>query len=76
MAADVRYCVRCVIPDSKPMLSFDERGVCAACQAHELKHEHLQGIDWNQRKAELDRLVEWGRDRNAPLYDVLVMVGR
>ena len=29
------YCVRCVLPNSKPDLHFDADGVCAACRAYE-----------------------------------------
>ena len=31
----LRYCTRCVMPDSKPDLQFDEEGVCSACRAYE-----------------------------------------
>ena len=48
------YCKNCVMPDTKPFLTFDDAGVCAACRAHERKQEHLSGIDWNARRRQLD----------------------
>ena len=68
------YCTKCVMPDSKPFLTFDADGVCAACRAHETKQEHLSGIDWTARRRQLDELVERAKARKAPFYDVLVPV--
>ena len=34
----LRYCVRCVIPDTKPDLQFDDEGVCSACRAYERRY--------------------------------------
>lgn len=74
MAAKVQYCVRCVMPSTKPFLWFDEEGVCAACLDHQRKRAHLDGIDWSARKDQLDRIVDRTKARQAPLYDVVVPV--
>ena len=42
----VRYCVRCLFPETKPDLSIDENGVCDACRSAEDKQE----IDWDARR--------------------------
>jgi N-acetyl sugar amidotransferase len=70
----MRYCTKCLIPDTKPYAVFDEDGVCNACRAHARKHEALEGIDWTARKAEFERLVLEAKSRNAPFYDVMVPV--
>jgi N-acetyl sugar amidotransferase len=62
------------MPSSKPFLWFDDRGVCAACIAHEAKERHLGGIDWTKRKQQLDQLVDKAKAKNAPYYDVVVPV--
>ncbi len=31
----LKYCVRCVMPDTKPDLSSRRRGVCSACRSYE-----------------------------------------
>ena len=29
----MKYCVKCVMPSTRPGITFDENGVCAACQS-------------------------------------------
>jgi len=62
------------MPSTKPFLWFNEQGVCAACLAHEDKREHLGGIDWTARKAELDQVVDKAKAKQAEFYDVVVPV--
>ena len=33
----IRYCTRCVMPETKPDLFIDEEGVCNACRSFELR---------------------------------------
>lgn len=70
----MKYCRRCLIPDSKPHVVFDSDGVCNACHAHELKNDALAGIDWGAREREFGELIEKARARRAPDYDVVVPV--
>lgn len=64
---EVFYCTRCVISNQRPRITFDERGVCSACQNAERK----KLIDWNQREVELLRLLDRYRSRDGS-YDVIV----
>lgn len=68
------YCTQCLIPNTKPYVSFDECGVCNACRSHRAKNSRLDGIDWRQRQAEFETLLAEAMTRRAPLYDVLVPV--
>lgn len=68
------YCKRCLLPDTKPYITFDAQGVCNACLAHEKKNRTLEGIDWKKRDQEFERIVETARGRSAPWYDVMVPV--
>lgn len=70
----MRYCTQCVMPDTKPYLTFDEKGVCAACQAHATKYEGDRAIDWEAREQQFVRLLEEVKAQKAPYYDVLVPV--
>jgi N-acetyl sugar amidotransferase len=70
----MRYCRRCLIPDTKPHVVFDADGVCNACHAHERKNDALAGVDWAEREQKFTELVEQARARRAPFYDVLVPV--
>lgn len=64
------YCVRCVLPNSKPDLHFDAEGVCAACRAYENRTE----VDWAARKAEFLSIVEGYRDTTNRSWDCIVPV--
>lgn len=33
----MRYCKKCVMPDTRPGITFDANGVCCACNNHERK---------------------------------------
>ena len=65
----MKYCNKCVMPDTKPELTFDNKGICNACKAHERKHSN---IDWIQREKEFLQIVEDNRKSDG--YDILVPV--
>jgi N-acetyl sugar amidotransferase len=65
----LRYCVRCVMPHTKPDLHIDEQGVCSACRAYEGRKE----IDWDQRRAELVSVLARYR-RTGSNWDCIVPV--
>ncbi len=48
------YCKNCVMPDTKPDLSFDEKGICNACN----NFINRENIDWDKRKEEFLSLIE------------------
>lgn len=56
----LRYCTRCVMPDSKPDLTFNQDGVCSACQAFEMR----RAIDWRTRQQELETLLSKFRSKD------------
>jgi len=65
----LKYCVRCVMPHTKPDLHIDEEGVCNACRAYEQRKE----VDWDQRRRELDEVLKKYR-RNGEHWDCIVPV--
>jgi N-acetyl sugar amidotransferase len=67
----MKYCKKCVMPDTKPDLSFDEEGVCDACRSAEKKHN---SIDWNARLEELKKIVDKYRCKDGSNYDCIVPV--
>ncbi|MEX2643695.1 MAG: N-acetyl sugar amidotransferase [Acetobacterales bacterium] len=67
----MKYCVRCVLPDTRPGIEFDDKGVCSGCRAHERKSALV--VDWEARTRELDGIVAHARARRAP-YDCIVPV--
>lgn len=53
----MRYCRKCVQPDTRPKVYFDENGVCGAC----LWKEEKKSIDWESRGRELREIADWAR---------------
>lgn len=66
----IRYCVRCLLPETKPDLSFDGSGVCSACTAFESR----PAIDWALREAELLRVLDRFRSTDNSNWDCIVPV--
>ena len=63
----MRYCTRCILPDTHETIQFDEEGVCNVCRQAERKHTV---INWEERHKMLDELVE--QYRNKGIYDCIV----
>lgn len=66
----LKYCTKCLYPDTKPDLSFDERGVCNAC----LNFEKRAEVDWDRRQQEFVEITNRFRSKDAGNYDCLVPV--
>lgn len=66
----LKYCNRCVMPDTKPDLRLDEHGICNACRSY----ENRQQVDWDKRRAELDLLLERYRRPDGANWDCIVPV--
>ena len=66
----MRFCKKCVMPDTRPGITFNEEGVCSACQSYEKRKE----IDWNQRYKELEKLCDKYRGCNGDGYDCAIAV--
>lgn len=48
-ARKIAYCRRCLMPNSRPRIVFDDEGVCNACRYAENKWKN---VDWSARKNE------------------------
>ncbi len=66
----MKYCKRCVMPDTKKGILFDEQGVCSACRSNEIKRT----IDWDARAKELALLCDSLRGTNGNGYDCVIPV--
>ncbi len=66
----MRYCKKCVMPDTRPGLVLDSEGICQACKVAEKK----KGIDWDSRYSELQNLCDKFRGKNGNYYDCIVTV--
>lgn len=68
LPTEVRFCKKCTISNQRPRITFDEDGVCSACNFAEFKKT---GIDWEARDKELQELCDKHR-KNDGSYDVIV----
>ena len=66
----MKYCKKCVMPDTRPGISFNEEGVCSACQSYE-RRKH---IDWNARWKEFEEICDKYRGMNGDGYDCAIAV--
>lgn len=66
----IRYCCRCVLPETKPDLFIDDQGICSACRYF----ENRPAIDWSKREQDFLSLVEQYKSKNGSNYDCIVPV--
>lgn len=64
---EVKFCKKCVVSNQRPRITFDEHGICSACNFAELK----KSFDWDARARELQELCDRYR-RSDGRHDVIV----
>lgn len=67
MTNEVHTCSKCVMPETAESLAFDACGACSVCRQVEFKES---SIDWEQRKKDLQEMVE--KYRGKADYDCIV----
>ena len=50
----MQYCKRCVMPDTRPGIQFNEDGICQAC----INFEKRKKIDCDKRFKEFEKLCD------------------
>ncbi|MEQ1883140.1 MAG: hypothetical protein ABL878_19480, partial [Burkholderiales bacterium] len=66
----LKYCFRCVMPDTKPDLHLDAEGICNACRSY----EHRVEVDWDARKQALLKILDKYRRPDGGNWDCVVPV--
>ena len=66
----MKYCKKCLYPNTKPKINFDENGICSACNNVEYKNK----IDWDSRKKELKGILEKYKSKDGSNYDCIIPV--
>ena len=66
----MKFCKKCVYPETKPDLTFDSDGICDACRSAQLKEK----INWRDREKEFEKLVEKFRNKSGNNYDCVIPV--
>jgi N-acetyl sugar amidotransferase len=63
----MKYCSRCLLPETHETIQFDDEGVCNICRNNEFKKEK---IDWGQKKEDFLNIIEEYRGKYS--YDCIV----
>lgn len=69
----MRYCKKCLQPDTRPGIVFDDEQVCFACRYA----ESLATVDWAAREAELKAIVDEAKEeakKRGNDYDCIIGV--
>lgn len=61
----MKICKKCIQPDTRPGIYFNDEGICGAC----LWEEEKKSIDWNERKKELQEIANWAKRTAKNNYD-------
>jgi len=72
----MEYCVRCCYPkNTRPPMTFDEKGVCNGCRASEQRRN--QSVDWQERQKKLieilDHYKKIAKENDSP-YDCIIPI--
>jgi len=66
----MEYCKRCIMPDTKPDLYLNEKGVCSAC----ISYENRKIIDWDVRRNKLFEILEKYKSKDSSNWDCIIPV--
>jgi len=67
--SDLKICVKCIQPNTRPGIFFSQESICGACLWEEEKNK----IDWDKRKKELEEIVRIAKSKKAD-YDCVIGV--
>ena len=68
LPSKVKFCKKCTVSNQRPRITFDENGICSACNYAVYKRN---SVDWKMRGKELEELCDRFRSKNGN-FDVLV----
>ena len=66
----LEYCKKCIMPNTKPDLFFDDEGICSACKFYEGR----TSINWASRRKQLEKIFSKYRSVNGENWDCIVPV--
>jgi N-acetyl sugar amidotransferase len=66
----MKYCKKCIQPDTRPGIKFDDEGICNPCRYYET----LSAVDWEERRSQIEEIAQWAREKSTSEYDCIVSV--
>ena len=70
MINGLKYCTKCVMPETVEDQSFDKDGLCRTCQSQSQK----KSIDWNKREIALRKILTEAKSKSGNNYDCIVPI--
>lgn len=67
LSSEVKFCKECTMSNQRPRITFDEHGVCSACNYSKKK----ASVNWEEREEKLRALLDKYRSKKG-YYDVIV----
>ncbi len=67
----MKYCKRCVMPDTRPDIVFNEEGICDPCVSTEKKNKE---VNWEERKQKFEEIVNKYKSKSPGQYDCVIPV--
>lgn len=64
----MRYCTKCLYPDTKPDLTFNQAGICSACEAFDAR----KNINWQARQETFHQMFR--NIKGQFIYDCVIPV--
>ena len=66
----LQYCTRCCIPETQEGVTFDELGICRACQSSEQKMH----INWIERENQLRQILDKAKQTSGSNYNCILPI--
>lgn len=66
----LKYCLRCCMPETNEGNEFDDMGICKACRSSEQKMR----IDWTKREQALREILDDAKAKSGDNYDCIVPI--
>ena len=70
---EIKRCVRCVMPENYPGISFNDEGVCNFCSYYDTKWGYWAANAEERRRSEekLKKIFEWAKNKHRA-YDAII----
>src|SRR3989304_5145363 len=67
----MKRCIKCLMPETRPRIEFDDKGICNACNWHKIKQTQ---IDWDKKFLEFTSICNLFKNVGDSKWDCIVPV--
>jgi N-acetyl sugar amidotransferase len=65
------YCLKCVMPNNSVALSLNKKGICSACEYHEV-YQSISSDEWKERRKKFEDILKLHKSNSN--YDCIIPV--